>query len=160
MTVRSIFAADDTWGIGKNGTLPWPKNSADLKWFRECTEGHIIMMGRRTWEDPMLPKPLPNRYNIVVSDRGLDSRDDRANMVIGRDRVKNYLDNIDKDVWIIGGAQLLQSALPYVEEIWVSRIQGIFDCDTFIGVSPFKFKLYERHEYFDKNLLIEKRRRY
>jgi dihydrofolate reductase len=160
MTVRAIFAADDTWGIGKNGTLPWSKNSADLKWFRECTEGHIVMMGRRTWEDPNLPKPLPNRYNIVVSDRGLGKQDDRPNMVIQRDRVKSYLDNIDKDVWIIGGAQLLQSTLPFVEEIWVSRIQGVFDCDTFIEVSPFKFRLYESHEYFDQKLSIEKHRRY
>ena len=160
MTVRAIFAADDTWGIGKNGTLPWPKNSADLKWFRECTEGNVVMMGRRTWEDPKLPKPLPNRYNIVVTDRGLGAQDDRPNMIIGRDRVKSYLDNIERDVWIIGGAQLLQSTLPFVEEIWVSRIQGIYDCDTFIEVSPFQFRLYEAHEYFDQKLSIEKHRRY
>jgi len=160
MTVRAIFAADDTWGIGKNGTLPWPKNSADLKWFRECTEGDVVMMGRRTWEDPKLPKPLPNRYNIVVSDQGIASHDTRPNIVIKRDQVKKYIDQFEKDVWIIGGAQLLRGSLPYVEEIWVSHIQGgIFDCDTFIEVSPSEFKLYESHDYLDKNLFIKKYRR-
>ena len=159
MTIRAIFAADDNWGIGKNGTLPWPKNSADLKWFRECTDGDVVVMGRRTWEDPKLPKPLPNRYNIVVSDRGVGSFDTRPNIIIKRDKVKSYVDQFEKDVWIIGGAQLLRSALPYVEEIWVSRIQGIFDCDTFIEVSPFEFRLYESHEYFDQKLSIEKHRR-
>ena len=160
MAVRAIFATDEAWGIGKNGTLPWPKNSADLKWFRQCTEGDIVMMGRKTWEDPKLPKPLPNRYNIVVSDRGLAANDTRPNMVIKRDHVKQYLNILDKDVWIIGGAQLLNNTLPYVEEVWVSRIQGIYDCDVRIGIDPFDFKLYESHEYFDQKLSIEKHRRY
>lgn len=160
MTVRAIFAADDTWGIGKNGTLPWPKNSADLKWFRECTEGHIVMMGRRTWQDPKLPKPLPNRYNIVVSDRGLIANDTRPNMIIKRDQVKSYLDVLEKDVWIIGGAQLFQSTLPFVDEIWVSRIQGTYECDTFFEIHTSEFKLHKAVGYVDKNLLIEEYRRY
>jgi len=159
MTVRAIFAADYAWGIGKNGTLPWPKNSADLKWFRECTEGHIVMMGRRTWEDPKLPKPLPNRYNIVVSDRGIGSFDTRPNMVIKRDQVKAYLDLLEKDVWIIGGAQLFQSTLPFVDEIWVSRIRGTYECDTFFEIHTSEFKLHKAVSYVDKNLLIEEYRR-
>lgn len=156
MTVRAIFAADDVWGIGKNGTLPWPKNKADLRWFRDCTEGHIVMMGRRTWQDPQMPKPLPNRYNIVVSNKGLGSKDTRPNMVISRDKVKSYLDNIERDVWIIGGAQLLQATLRFVDEIWISRISGNYRCDTHIDIS--ERSLYEKHYYLDKNLIIEKYR--
>lgn len=160
MTVRAIFAMDDEGGIGKNGTLPWPHNSADLKWFKERTNGHIVMMGRRTWEDPNMPKPLPNRYNIVVSDGGLISSDTRPNMVIRRSGVKRYLDLIDGDVWIIGGAQLLKSTIQYVDEIWLSRICGTYDCDTFIEAEgSSEFKLFEKHYYFDDALTIEKLRR-
>ena len=158
MTVRAIFAADMKNGIGKNGTLPWPKNKEDLKWFKECTEGNIVMMGRKTWDDPAMPKPLPNRYNIVVSDRGFSSNDDRANMYIKREKVKAYLDNIDRDVWIIGGAQLLNSTLGYVQEIWVSRIKDEYKCDTFINI-PSDFTIFEENKYYDKKLFIEKYRK-
>lgn len=159
MTVRAIFAADNAWGIGKAGTLPWPKNSADLRWFRECTEGNIVMMGRRTWQDAALPKPLPNRYNIVVSDRGLESQDTRPNIVIPRNLVKSYLDSIDRDIWVIGGAQLLNSVIDNIEELWISRIQGTYNCDTHISFDSNKFILFERLSYFDSRLFIEKYKR-
>lgn len=153
--IRAIFAADIKNGIGKNDTLPWPKNSNDLQWFRKCTENNIVMMGRKTWEDPAMPKPLPNRYNIVVTDRGLSSSDDRANMTIKRDKVKDYLDNIERDVWVIGGAKLLNSTINCVEEVWVSRMQNDYNCDTFINI-PSNFTIAEECRYYSKNLFIEK----
>lgn len=153
--IRAIFAADNKGGIGKNGTLPWLKNSADLKWFRECTDGQIVMMGSNTWQDPKLPKPLPNRYNIVVSDNMVKASDTRPNIIIARNKVKTYLDTIEKDVWIIGGAKLLTSTIDYVEEVWISRIYRDYACDTFIEL-PTSFYMFESHSYFDKNLHIEK----
>lgn len=158
MTVRAIFAADDEWGIGKDGTLPWPKNKEDLKWFRECTTGHIVVMGRSTWDDPQMPKPLPNRYNVVVSDRGVPHTDTQPDTTIPRNGVKSYLDNIDKDAWIIGGAKLLQSTLQYVDEVWISRIHGWYFCDTEINIGT-EFKLFETNIYHDRNLLIQKYRK-
>jgi dihydrofolate reductase len=65
--IAAILASTNTGGIGLNGTLPWPKHSEDLKWFKEHTSNQIVVMGRKTWDDPMMPKPLPNRINCVVS---------------------------------------------------------------------------------------------
>jgi dihydrofolate reductase len=64
--IRAILACDRDFGIAKNGQMPWPKNTDDLKWFRSMTAGSCVVMGRKTWESDM-PKPLPNRVNAVVS---------------------------------------------------------------------------------------------
>jgi dihydrofolate reductase len=140
--IRAIFACDSTGGIGKNGTIPWPKNTADLKWFKETTTGEIVMMGRKTWDDPMMPKPLPNRYNIVVSDREVIHG---PNMIVKRADVEKYLKmfrDINKDVWIIGGGLLLSATVSMCDEIWISRISDDYDCDTHITI-PDSFTLYD-----------------
>ena len=64
--IRAILACDEDWGIGKAGTLPWPHNPADLKWFKETTSGGVVAMGKATW-DSLPNKPLPNRNNIVIT---------------------------------------------------------------------------------------------
>ena len=66
MTVKAILACDADWGIGKDGNLPWPHNPADLKWFKQSTLNHTVVMGKATW-DSLPVKPLPNRVNVVVS---------------------------------------------------------------------------------------------
>ena len=53
MIVTAILACDDEWGIGKDGELPWPKNSADLKWFKSTTLNCAVVMGRGTWDGGM-----------------------------------------------------------------------------------------------------------
>ena len=64
--MKAILAADADWGIGKDGTMPWPHNSDDLKWFKECTIDSTVIMGRKTWDS--LPfKPLSDRQNIIIS---------------------------------------------------------------------------------------------
>jgi dihydrofolate reductase len=56
--IKAILACDDLGGVSKGGTIPWPKNSKDLKWFKKNTTGGVIVMGSTTWEDPMMPGPL------------------------------------------------------------------------------------------------------
>jgi dihydrofolate reductase len=153
--IRAIFACDSAGGIGKNGTIPWPKNAEDLKWFRENTTGQIVIMGRKSWDDPMMPKPLPNRYNIVVSDRLVFHG---PNMILKRGDVDKYLKmftDIEKDVWIIGGARLFSSTLHLCDEIWLSRIEGDYQCDTHVTI-PDTFRLYSTEELKERNLVIEK----
>ena len=128
--IRAILACDEKWGIGKNGTLPWPNNSADLKWFKESTTGGVVVMGRKTWDS--LPfKPLPNRKNIVVSSSLVEG----ADITVDVDRLTRVtlpmLQPIS-DIWIIGGAKLFESTIDIMDEIWLSNIAGEYDCDTFL----------------------------
>jgi dihydrofolate reductase len=129
--IGAILACDDGWGIGKNGTLPWPHNSADQSWFKRMTKGGVVVMGKNTWDDPDMPKPLPGRYNIVVT-RGEALG---AQCVVSIDEVEKLLvEELDghDNVWIIGGARLVNTLMPIIDDLWLSRIVGVYDCDTFL----------------------------
>ena len=65
--INAIFAVDHYGGMGFNGTLPWPHNAADLANFKKATTNHVVVMGRNTWDDPKMPKPLPERIVYVAS---------------------------------------------------------------------------------------------
>lgn len=128
--IKAILAHDDCWGIGRHGDLPWPKNSEDLKWFKESTSGSTVVMGRSTWES--LPfKPLPNRHNIVVSSK---MKIQNGVEIIRADIYKSRMNIMSQheDVWIIGGAQLLESSLDIVDELWLNNVGGNYDCDVFL----------------------------
>jgi dihydrofolate reductase len=127
--IRAILAHDAYWGIGKDGDLPWPKNADDLKWFKETTTGSAIVMGRKTWES-FPKKPLPNRQNIVVSSKEIEG----AKYTFNKDNYeKRIVDlNYEVPVWIIGGAQLVETCLPIIDELWLNDVGGVYDCDTFL----------------------------
>jgi dihydrofolate reductase len=128
--IRAILAHDAYWGIGKAGTLPWPHNPDDLKWFKESTDGSVVVMGRKTWES--LPrKPLPGRKNVVVSNTMKQQTDVevvQTDIYKSRLATINYTDN----VWIIGGAKLLEDSLDIIDELWLNNVGGVYDCDTFL----------------------------
>ena len=132
MMIKAILACDADWGIGKAGTLPWPHNPADLKWFKECTTGGVVAMGKSTW-DSLPRKPLPNRNNIVITSSTQD-KDKGGYHYIKFDNARVELTNMSKlqDVWIIGGAQLVEGLLSIIDEIHLSQIHGSYDCDTFL----------------------------
>lgn len=129
--IRAILAHDSKYGIGKDGDLPWPKISEDLKWFKESTSGSTVVMGRNTWNS--LPfKPLPNRHNVVVS-RNTNLKSDIIE-VLRPDIYKSRMNVMSQheDVWIIGGAQLLESSLDIIDELWLNNVGGEYDCDVFL----------------------------
>jgi dihydrofolate reductase len=133
--IRGILAHDAYWGIGKNGDLPWPKNTEDLQWFKESTAGDVVVMGRKTWES--LPrKPLPGRVNYVITSdpnitEGYYGRFTSEN--IGS-AIKAVIEDrfIDQNIWIIGGAQLVESCLPIINELWLNNVGGDYECDVFL----------------------------
>ena len=62
--IKGIMAVDERGGISKGQSMPWPKNSTDLKWFKDSTLNNLVVMGRKTWEDPFMPTPLKSRIKI------------------------------------------------------------------------------------------------
>ena len=128
--IKAILACDENWGIGKAGTLPWPHNSADLKWFRQMTTGHTVVMGRKTW-DSLPVKPLPNRKNIVVSSNSIDN----ADITVGMGQLTQItLPMLTPmcEIWIIGGATLLSGCMDMIDEFWLNHVPGNFECDVFL----------------------------
>ena len=136
--ISAIFAVDGQGGIGKNGTLPWPKHSEDLQWFKRATFGHIVVMGGNTWRDPMMPKPLPGRLNVVVTSKNIDIP---GVMVLNTD-YKTYLtkmakSNIDRHIFIIGGASLLLDCRDLLDQIVLTRFNENYGCDVSINIDTY-----------------------
>jgi dihydrofolate reductase len=150
MAIKAILAHDAKWGIGKNGDLPWPKKPGDLQWFKETTADGIVVMGRKTWES--LPrKPLPNRLNLVISSNWMDHFNPKPHGIYGgKDVCKIVTDVIQsryigvEDIWIIGGAQLVKSCLPIIDELWLNNVGGDYECDVFLPKEEIMEQFYPK----------------
>jgi len=152
--IKAILACDENWGIGKAGTLPWPHNSADLKWFKQMTTGSTVVMGRKTW-DSLPVKPLPNRENVVVT-RGSAIAGDSIVPIADLNSLFKICRDSSNPVWVIGGARIVKQLFPYIDSIHLSRIEGVYDCDTFLPSESIieQFALHTATET-DSGLYIE-----
>jgi dihydrofolate reductase len=137
--IIGMFAVDDNSGVGNNGGMPWPPNKEDFKWFRETTLNHIVVMGKTTWNSPDMPKPLPKRTNVVIANNCTEIK--HADVVFSGnvpDALKLLtLQYLDKDVFVIGGVNILLQAKPVLEKLYITRIPGIYDADTQINLENF-----------------------
>ncbi len=127
--IKAIVHADKEWGIGKDGDMMFslPK---DMKFFRETTMGHTVVMGGKTLRSFPNGKPLKNRVNIVIS-RG-QVRDDCI-IVPTMDALKNEMKarQSEGDIYVIGGAQIYRELLPYCHEALVTKVDAVGGADTF-----------------------------
>lgn len=153
--IRAILACDDNWGIGKDGDLPWPNNPADLQWFKENTTGGVVAMGKATW-DSLPKKPLPNRNNIVVTSSEDDYNGGSYHYVKFETAQKELVNmNRLQNIWIIGGAKLVEGLIDIIDEIWLSRIDGAYDCDTFLNKDLITENFTIGNMQVDEQLTIE-----
>jgi dihydrofolate reductase len=114
--IIGIAAVDRKGAIGKGGKLPW-HYPADMKFFRETTTGHAVVMGRKTWLT--IGKPLKNRLNIVLSRDSTSIEPQDSLLVLGDvESVLSFYKSLTTDLFVIGGAQIYQAFLPYIEK-WV-----------------------------------------
>ena len=136
--IKGIMAVDEKGGISRGKSMPWPKNSTDLKWFKENTLNNIVVMGRKTWEDPFMPTPLKSRINILISRK-------ENNLIQGADyyfseNINKQIQNIQlihkkKDVFIIGGSEIINLTFNIIEQFYLTRIYGNYHCEKFIDIS-------------------------
>jgi dihydrofolate reductase len=145
MRYVAVVAHDQNLWIGKWGQLPW-HNPEDFKHFKSLTTGHTVVMGARTFDS--IGRALPNRRNIVLSRSNREF--DGAERVDSLESLDSLLSLDDSDeqpsleVCVLGGSQVYELFLEkwLLDELWVSEIPGIFECDTYF---PEYRKLY--HEY-------------
>lgn len=127
--------------LGKNGELVFHIKD-DMKFFRETTKGHKIVMGRKTWES--LPGKLPNRTNIVISSHDFD----------GPDEIIHDLDDFiaknkdtEEEVFVIGGGKIYTEFLPIAKNLYLTEIDADADADTY-------FPDFDKNNY-DKQIIME-----
>lgn len=137
MTVNAIFACDIEHGIGKNGGLPWPHNPADMKWFADNTRDGVVVMGRKTW-DSLGNMRLKGRVNVVLSSdvSSVKGNPDVA-FSVGPNEMQKLLQNLEMDypskkIWIIGGGEIYHQALPFCDNMYLTKFKEAYGCDTFV----------------------------
>lgn len=142
--MKLILARDSKGGVGLNNTLPWPSCKEDMKWFKSCTSGNTIVMGRNTFES-LGSKPLPNRSNIVItSEPHIYKGGHLLKFMTLGEFIKNH--TLD-DMWLIGGAILAKTLMKYVEEAYITEVVGEYKCDTFFDYDfKDKFKLVGKED--------------
>ena len=136
--IKAIMAIDEIGGISKGKSMPWPKNSIDLKWFKKNTLNNVVVIGRKTWEDPFMPTPLKNRVNVLITKKN-KLKFPGADYYISENIEKEIerLDTIfsDKDIYIIGGSEIIKLTMNIIKKFYLTRIYGNFNCEKFVNVS-------------------------
>lgn len=165
--LKLIVCCDANNGIGKNETLPWRVKS-EMNHFKNTTIGNgnnVCIMGRKTYDSiPEKYRPLYNRKNIVLTKNA--------------DNVQKYTQHTDvtcfhtltqcisfiksnrkgyDECWIIGGESIYKNTLlnyrDYIQEIHVSKLKQVYDCDTFFDLKIVETQynldqIYDRGDFF------------
>ena len=126
--MKLIVAADRNWAIGKNNKLMW-SIPADMKFFRETTQGNVVIMGRKTLESFPQGQPLKNRVNIVIT-RNPSYKVKDAVVVHSVEEAIEESRKYDGDVFVIGGGSIYRAMLPYCDTALVTRIDYAYEADT------------------------------
>lgn len=128
---------DEARGIGRDGDLAW-RIPADLKWFRAVTVGaggQSVIMGRKTWDSiPGKFRPLPERHNLVLSRSRELELPDGVELAACLDSALTLAQSRQAAIFVIGGGTIYAEAIqhPRCRRIYLTEVQGSFDCDTFL----------------------------
>jgi len=123
--ISIIVATAENRVIGKDNDMPWGKLPIDLKYFKKITNGHPIIMGRKTFES--IGKPLPGRMNIIIS-RNKDLIIDGCLTATSiQDAIKLAK---SEEVFIIGGGEIYKQAIDLIDKFYLTLIDYKFEGDT------------------------------
>jgi dihydrofolate reductase len=153
-----IFASSQNHCIGRENKLPWFVRE-DLQFFKKQTNGHILIMGRNTFES--LPNGgLPNRIHIVITNRPeIQSLQNKNNVYFCTmndvfdtvNKVKEVYN--DKKVFIIGGASIFHQLSSHIHQYFVTHIDKLVNGDVYFNIDTEQFphsmiinKTYSDHE--------------
>jgi len=137
--ICTIFATDQTGTFGNKGTLPWSMHPEDIAWFREHTLNQIVVMGRNTWDDPKMKKPLPDRINCVISNEPLSG-------FTGIRRLSgDYKKSIKdlqilfpkKNIFILGGPKIIMDCKDLIDYAYITHRKGSAFSDVRIDLRSF-----------------------
>jgi dihydrofolate reductase len=137
-----VAAITDNFVIGQDGDMPWHL-PADLAHFKSLTSGHVVVMGRRTWES--IGKALPDRINIVVTrQEGYEAAGATVVHSLGEARKIAGTHRL----FVIGGGEIYASAMPHASHLHLTRIHTSLEGDTvFPQIDESQWVLGESRQY-------------
>ena len=149
--INIIVAASTNMVIGKDNDLPWHLPT-DMKHFKDITKGHIVVMGRKCWESiPEKYRPLPNRENLVVT-RNKDYKAEGAEVHTDYTKLLESYKESDKELFVIGGADLYKEAFAYVDKLFFTQIYSNVEGDTYLeGLDVKEWELTDSDKILEEN---------
>lgn len=155
MTLSLVVAMSENRVIGRGNKLPWHL-PADLKYFKKLTTGHVVIMGRKTFES-IGCKPLSNRPTVVVtSDRQFAAPG--AHVAGSLDAALRQACEItgdpERELFILGGSQVFREALPIADRLYVTVVHAHIEGDTYFpeyDLNQWKLTSHERREADHEN---------
>lgn len=151
------YVSGKGYPIGLNNTIPW-HNSLDMKWFKETTTGHPVIMGRKTFES--IGKPLSNRTNIVITkNNDLWADNDGIRVYDTVEKAIDFAKTIDNEIFIIGGESIYKYVL---ENNLADKILVDFLAEEVANATSFFPNVFSSNDWFENSrpLEIESRKAY
>lgn len=153
--MKLIVAVAKDWGIGKDGQL-LARNKEDMRFFRETTTGHVVIMGRKTLESFPNRQPLKNRDNIVITANEDFVREGAYIVHSIEEAIKKAKECAKgvKDIFVIGGESIYRQMLSYCDTAYVTKMNQIYPADNYFpnldDYSDWELReLSEEHTYPD-----------
>jgi len=148
MILTHVTAMSQNRVIGTANKLPWSLPE-DLKFFRDTTKGHIMIMGRKTF-DSIGAKPLPQRFHIVISRQDLQSTNPLVKYVKTLEEAieaaKPLTVQWGEEVFIVGGGEIYKQSMPVTDKIYLTVIYKDFEGDTYYPEIPAGFELVAKSD--------------
>lgn len=154
MKLMHIVAVAENGVIGAGGALPWHIKQ-DLQFFKSTTMGHVLIMGRKTWDS--IGRPLPGRKMIVITRQASfkpPAGVEVANSIEDAVTIAKSLEAAHgEEVFVIGGGEIYEKTLPIVDKVYLTMIHKSYPGDTFY---PFMLPLpgmkeTKREDHFQNN---------
>ncbi len=166
MKISMIAAMGKNRVIGKDNGIPWHLPD-DFKYFKDTTQGHHVIMGRKNWESLQQRfRPLPNRPNIIIT-RNEDYQAEGAVVVQSLEDALRLAEQAgETEAFIIGGGEIYRMGLEFSDKIYLTEIDGVFEGQvTFPEFSSDQWKetskshhpVDERHSYSFDYVVYEKK---
>ena len=143
--IAFVVATAENGVIGRDNQLLWHLPE-DLKHFKRLTQGHPVVMGRRTYDS--IGRPLPNRTNLVVT-RQPDWQAEGCETTYSVPSALARAAELDEDVFVIGGADIYRQALPAADVIYLTEVHHVFEGDVVfpeLNHAEWREETRERHE--------------
>ena len=155
--IALVVAMDKNNLIGRNNTLPW-SYPEDLKYFKNLTLNKTVLMGRKTFLSiiALLVEPLPKRKSLVITS---DVNFSYPGVEVIHDLQAFLTNHPQEDIFIIGGKQVYEASLKYVEKMYITHINQEYEGDTYLeGINYQNFFLTKKTVCGDLSFCVYERR--
>ena len=140
MKLSMIACVGKNLELGKNNDLIWHLPN-DLKYFKKVTDGHVVVMGKNTFNS--LPGVLKNRKNIVLTFKDdVDSLPSEVEVFHGIDEFLDSYKDYQGEIFIIGGASIYKQFLEYADCLYLTEVEEEEEADVYFP--KFDKNLYDR----------------